>query len=213
MLNTYELSPKKYVWNFKAQKISYGKEDYYMEYLDIVDEYGNPTGQIAERKEVHTKGLRHRTAHVWLWRRKDGILQILLQKRSNNKDSFPGCYDISSAGHVPAGCGYEESAVRELYEELGIEADKSELKYCGTRKLHSENIFHGEKFCESQVSKVYIMECHCDENDFVLQESEVESVKWFEYEKCLEMLKNDEIEHCIFIEEYEMLRSHFSIPM
>ena len=35
-----------------------------MEWLDLVDENGNPTGERATREEAHAKGLRHRTAHV-----------------------------------------------------------------------------------------------------------------------------------------------------
>ena len=66
-----------------------------MEYLDIVDENGVPTGKIAERTAAHKQGLRHRTSHVWILRERAGKVEVLLQKRSQNKDSFPGCYDIS----------------------------------------------------------------------------------------------------------------------
>ena len=74
-----------------------------MELLDIVDEKGNPTGETVPREVAHREGIRHRTAHVWIFRRRGGVVQITLQKRSDNKDSDPGCYDISSAGHIPAG--------------------------------------------------------------------------------------------------------------
>ena len=77
-----------------------------MEYLDIVDENGVPTGKIAERTAAHKQGLRHRTSHVWILREQAGKVEVLLQKRSQNKDSFPGCYDISSAGHIPAGVDF-----------------------------------------------------------------------------------------------------------
>lgn len=77
-----------------------------MEYLDIVDENGVPTGKIAERTAAHKQGLRHRTSHVWILRERAGKVEVLLQKRSQNKDSFPGCYDISSAGHIPAGVDF-----------------------------------------------------------------------------------------------------------
>ena len=56
-----------------------------MEYLDIVDEKGQPTGQVVEREYAHRHGIRHRTSHVWLLRRRDDV-EILLQKRSLNKD-------------------------------------------------------------------------------------------------------------------------------
>ena len=61
-----------------------------MEYLDVVDETGRPTGQTVARSVAHAQGIRHRTAHVWLVRRRAGRLQVLLQRRSENKDStFP----------------------------------------------------------------------------------------------------------------------------
>ena len=48
--------------------------------------------------------------------------KLFLQKRSMSKDENPGLWDTSSAGHVDSGESYEESAHRELWEELGIKA-------------------------------------------------------------------------------------------
>ena len=90
------------------------------EMLDIVDENGVPTGQSVPRTTAHAEGLRHRTSHVWIVRRKNGRVQVLLQMRCAAKDSYPGCYDISSAGHIPAGAEFVGSALRELREELGV---------------------------------------------------------------------------------------------
>ncbi len=106
----------------------------HMEWLDIVDENGNPTGETVSRGEAHLKGIPHRTSHVWIVRMRDGKLQILLQKRSDDKDSYPGCYDISSAGHIPAGVDFIPSSVRELEEELlmvkrGAEAQPAGSQY------------------------------------------------------------------------------------
>ena len=100
------------------------------EFLDIVDDKGNPTGRIADRAEAHRKGIRHRTSHVWLVREKNHTVQVLLQKRAAVK-SFPGCYDVSSAGHIPAGEGFAASALRELEEELGVSAKAEDLVCCG----------------------------------------------------------------------------------
>ena len=47
-----------------------------MEYLDIVDEQGQPTGEIISRTLAHTKGIRHRTAHIWIVRRKTNIFRF-----------------------------------------------------------------------------------------------------------------------------------------
>ena len=97
-----------------------------MEYLDIRTENGELTGEIKERTQVHTDGDIHGTSHVWLVRYTDKNkkkFDILLQKRAATKDAYAGCYDISSAGHIPAGQDYLESAVRELEEDLVIKAD------------------------------------------------------------------------------------------
>ena len=90
-----------------------------MEWLDVVDKNGEPTGEVVERSKAHREGIWHRTSHVWLVRKKNGRIEVLVQKRSADKDAYPGCYDTSSAGHIPVGCSYEESAIRELKEELG----------------------------------------------------------------------------------------------
>jgi len=177
-----------------------------MELLDIVDEQGNPTGKTVEREKAHREGIRHRTSHVWLLRRHRGKVEILLQKRSSGKDSFPGCYDISSAGHIPAGVDYIPSALRELWEELGVEAEGSELQYCGKRFIYYEEMFYGEPFIDNQVSNIYILWLDREAEDFTLQKEEVEEVKWFGFEECVELVRRNGIPHCIMMEELEMLR-------
>ena len=113
-----------------------------MEFLDVSDENGNPTGETVERTVAHEKGILHRTSHVWVLRRRGKAVQVLLQKRCETKDSHPGCFDISSAGHIPAGSDFVSSALRELKEELGICAQENELIFCGRRRLFYEKEFH-----------------------------------------------------------------------
>lgn len=176
-----------------------------MELLDIVDEQGNPTGQTVERETAHREGIRHRSSHVWLFRRRGGRVEVLLQKRSRKKESFPGCYDISSAGHIPAGEDYISSALRELREELGVEAEAGELQYCGTRFIYYEAVFYGELFIDRQVSNIYILWHDCEAEEFTLQEEEVEEIKWLDFEECVELVRQNRIPHCIMMEELEML--------
>ncbi|HWL52494.1 MAG TPA: 16S rRNA (adenine(1518)-N(6)/adenine(1519)-N(6))-dimethyltransferase RsmA [Chthoniobacteraceae bacterium] len=93
-------------------------QDIHGERFDVVDENNEVTGQ-ASRHKVHAQGLRHRAVHILVFN-KHG--DLFLQKRSHLKDSHPGSWDSSAAGHLNAGDGYEETAVRELQEELGISA-------------------------------------------------------------------------------------------
>lgn len=176
-----------------------------LEILDIVDEQGNPTGQTVERKKAHREGIRHRTAHVWLLRKRQKRVEILLQKRSSDKDSFPGCYDISSAGHIPAGIDYIPSALRELQEELGVEAEASQLHFCGKRYINYEEIFYGEPFVDNQVTQVYVLWLDCEAEEFTLQTEEVDEVKWFDLKECMELVRHNRIQHCIMMEELEMV--------
>ena len=177
------------------------------EFLDVVDERGLPTGEVVSREEAHRCGIRHRTAHVWIVRIRDGRLQILLQKRSDEKDSYPGCYDISSAGHIPAGVDFVESALRELREELGVQASPEELELCGQRQIRFEELFHGAMFRDNQVSNIYLLWLDRDEEAFVIQKEELSCVKWFDYEECLAAVQANTIPHCIIVEELEMVRA------
>ncbi|HHD57480.1 MAG TPA: NUDIX domain-containing protein, partial [Desulfobulbaceae bacterium] len=48
--------------------------------------------------------------------------ELFVQKRTMNKDMYPGYLDVAAGGVVLAGESYEQSAERELEEELGIKA-------------------------------------------------------------------------------------------
>ena len=176
-----------------------------MEWLDIVDENGVPTGQVVSRQEAHRLGLRHRTSHVWIVRRREGNLQVLLQKRSEEKDSYPGCYDISSAGHIPAGADFVPSALRELKEELGVTARPEELLYCGQRRFRLQEVFHGSPFRDDQVSNIYVMWLDWDEDRFLPQKEEISEVRWFDFADCLRRVEEGSIPTCIFPEELRMV--------
>lgn len=177
-----------------------------MEYFDIRTEDGNITGEIKERSKVHEDGDLHATAHVWIVRqRQDGAYDVLLQKRSACKDADPGCYDISSAGHLPAGQNFMESALRELEEELGIMAQPEDLTYVGTHIGYAEAEFYGKMFRNHEISKVYLYQKPVNIEELFLQEEEVESVKWMDFEECMRHVREQDKDFCIFLDELEML--------
>ena len=161
------------------------------EMLDIVDENGIPTGRSVPRTVAHAEGLRHRTSHVWIVRRKAGRVQVLLQMRCAAKDSYPGCYDISSAGHIPAGDEFVGSALRELREELGVDARAE---------------FHGKPFKDNQVSKVFCLWLDKEAEDFNVQKSEIDYVKWFDLDEAIRAVDEGTIPNCIFPEELGMVK-------
>ena len=179
-----------------------------MEYFDICDETGRPTGGIVERGAAHRDGIRHRTAHVWVVRREAGRWQVLLQKRSMNKDSFPGKYDTSSAGHIPAGSEPPESAVRELGEELGIHATPRDLDFVGWFDIRYEKAFHGQPFRDNEHCSVYVYDKPVDVGALALQADEVERVGWFDLEAVWAELPTRRDVYCVPTESMAMLRNY-----
>ena len=168
-----------------------------MEYFDIVDEYGVPTGETVSREEAHREGIRHRTAHVWIVKETDRGYSVLLQKRSQDKDSFPGMYDTSSAGHIPAGDEPLYSALRELKEELGIEAAPGQLSYAGMFRIQYEKEFHGHIFRDNEVASVYVYQEPVEIASLTLQESEVSEVCWFDLDEVWHEIRTDRSRFCV----------------
>ena len=178
------------------------------EFLDIADESGQPTGKTISRDEAHQKGVLHRTAHVWVVRIKPGGYDILLQKRSEEKESFPGMFDTSSAGHIPAGAEPLPSALRELSEELGITASPDELHFAGTFRIRYEKEFHGRMFRDNEVTTVYVYDKPVDVSTLRLQESEVSEVRWFDLEDVWTEIQTDRRRFCVPADGLKVLREY-----
>jgi 16S rRNA (adenine1518-N6/adenine1519-N6)-dimethyltransferase len=87
------------------------------EKLCVVDARDRVIGSES-RESVHVNNLRHRATHTLIFNRAD---ELFLQKRSIWKDTHPGKWDSSAAGHTGADESYEASARRELREEIGID--------------------------------------------------------------------------------------------
>jgi isopentenyldiphosphate isomerase len=96
------------------------------EMLDRLDESGRVIGQVR-RGDVHgNPALRHPSVHLFVV---NSLGQYYLQRRSPYKKVQPNKWDTSVGGHIPAGESYEQGALRELAEELGVVlADNSRLK-------------------------------------------------------------------------------------
>ena len=177
-----------------------------LELFDEIREDGSRTGVVKERGVVHEDGSLHPTVHTWIVRPNDKSgYDLLLQKRSECKDSNPGCWDISSAGHVEAGHGYLESAIRELKEELGIDALPEQLREVGTRRCGFESEFYGRRFRDNELSMIYIYEEPVNTAELTLQESEVSETAWMDYKECRRKGDGHLFQNCIYEDELDMV--------
>lgn len=128
--------------------------------LPVVDD-DDKVLRHASRREIHMNGLMHRSVHLVIVNSRG---QVLLQKRSVKKDSHPGFWDISVGGHVDAGEDYDTAAVRELREEMGVDAPFREV---GRRRPNPEN---GWEF-------VRLYECQTD-GPVRPDPEEIDEVRW-----------------------------------
>jgi len=133
------------------------------EIFDVVNERDEVIGQ-RPRSEVHHLHLKHRAVHVMVFNRRG---DLLLQKRSMQKDCFPGTWDSSSSGHLDQGEAYDACAVRELKEEIGLKVESV-----------PERLFYLEASPATGQEFVWVYRCG-SEGPFVRQESEVDRLEWF----------------------------------
>ncbi|MFI2736079.1 NUDIX domain-containing protein [Streptomyces sp. NPDC018711] len=86
------------------------------EIVDVVDDNDRVVGQ-APRGEVHARGLTHRCVFI---RVRDAEGRTFVHRRTSTKLSYPSLYDMFVGGVVGAGESYDEAALREAEEELGV---------------------------------------------------------------------------------------------
>lgn len=131
--------------------------------FDIVNE----RDEVIDRKprsEVHARGLLHRAVHVLVFNSQG---EIFLQKRSMKKDRQPGVWDSSCSGHVDAGEDYDQTAVRELGEEIGLKLS-----------VPPQRLFKINACPETDAEFVWVYRCEND-GPFQLQPDEIEKGDWF----------------------------------
>lgn len=142
------------------------------ELIVIVDE-NNVELKPRTRAEMRAENLIHRATYILVFNSKG---ELFVQKRTAVKDIYPSHYEIAAGGVVAAGESYEESAKRELKEELGI--DKDDL------------IFHFDNFYDTPTNRVWgrVFSCTYD-GPMHLQEEEVESGEFMPVSSVLSMIK------------------------
>jgi len=86
------------------------------ELLDIVDD-DDRVLRSAPRRTVLDEYHIHRAVMFFIFDR-DG--NVFVNKRSANKEIYPGCWSIAFGGHVRAGESYDAAAIREVQEETGL---------------------------------------------------------------------------------------------
>lgn len=92
------------------------------ELVDIVDDHDQVIATVT-RAEMRAKRLRHRAVSIAVI---SSDRRLLVHRRADDKDVWPGMWDMAAGGVVAAGETYDEAARRELHEELGVHVEVME---------------------------------------------------------------------------------------
>ncbi|KAG0470467.1 hypothetical protein HPP92_017167 [Vanilla planifolia] len=163
------------------------------ELLDVLTKTGGKTGLSKPRRLVHRDGDYHRAVHVWIY--SESTQELLLQRRADCKDSWPGLWDISSAGHMSAGDSSLLTARRELHEELGISLPKDAFELIFV--FLQECIINDGKYINNEYNDVYLVTTlsPIPQEAFTLQETEVSSIKYLFWAEYRSLLANNDKEY------------------
>jgi isopentenyl-diphosphate Delta-isomerase len=144
-----------------------------MEYLDVLDSSGRSIGSRKPKPEVHRDGDWHGAAHVWIINTES---QILIQRRSPTKENYPNLWDVSVAGHISAGEGPVEAALREAQEELGVTLVPGEC--CFLFAVAEQAALHHGNYIDNEYHHVFLVEKDLDVGDLQFSDGEVAEVRF-----------------------------------
>ncbi|MFI2743264.1 NUDIX domain-containing protein [Zhouia sp. PK063] len=167
------------------------------ELVDILDDEGNYTGVIMPKSEAHAKGLFHPTIHVWLYTSKK---ELLIQQRARTKETFPGKWDVSVAGHLSTGETPLEGALREVEEEIGLQLTKQDLRLIFIEKSMKK---HGNGIIDAEFHYVFIAKLKVPVTQLTKQVEEVENLKLILTKHLLKQMTHPVIKHKYVFHSFE----------
>lgn len=151
------------------------------ELLTEVDVNNKIIGAIPRGLAHQSPDKIYRTIYIVI---KNNEGKLLLQRRSSSKDLYPNCWDLSVGGHVIYGQNYEETAIKELKEEMGLTATKADLRFIGEVlvKLPSSNeFFHVYEYSLK------------DTDQIIFSAEEVSEILWMSLKEIKNSLSNQKI--------------------
>jgi isopentenyldiphosphate isomerase len=129
------------------------------ELVDVIDDRGRTIGTVP-RREMRGRRLPHRCTYILVFNHRG---ELFIHLRTPTKDVYPSHWDVAVGGVLAAGESFDAGAVRELREELGIDAQPEprflfryadaasvvegivyQLTHDGPFRLQAEEIVRGE---------------------------------------------------------------------
>jgi isopentenyldiphosphate isomerase len=121
------------------------------ELFDLYSADGASLGRTKPRALVHRDGDWHRSVHVWVLV-EAAAPTLLFQRRSREKDTWPGAIDVAVTGHLCAGESVLDG-LREAREEIGIELGPADVLRLGLRRRADE---HAPGILDRELQEVFL---------------------------------------------------------
>ena len=148
------------------------------ERFDIYDKNRIKIGETMLRGEKSDRsGWLRSVVHICII---DSGGKMLIQQRQSFKKSWSGMWDVSVGGGVVSGETPCEAAEREALEELGLKIDFSQL-----RPSFTVNFPNG-------FDDYFIVRKDAELTELVLQQEEVQAVKWADRDEIFRMIDSGE---------------------
>lgn len=142
-----------------------------MEFVDIYNKRHEKLNYTKGRKELE-QGEYRLSCFAWIVNEQK---EILIQQRLATAHNAPNMWETVSGGAIE-GDDSLRGILRELEEELGIRPDINDLAFIGSYVRYNDFV------------EVWVLKSNVNIGDLLLQEDEVQDVKWVttsEYEKMI----------------------------
>lgn len=145
-----------------------------VEMVDVVDDDDRVIATVP-RAEMRAGRLQHRAVSIAVTST-DG--RLLVHRRADDKDLWPGMWDMAAGGVVAAGETYEAAARRELAEELGVVA--GEVEHLGEGRFRDESV--------AMIGRGYLV---VHDGPFAFTDGEIAEVRWVDRAELAELLRHE----------------------
>lgn len=144
-----------------------------MEFVDVYNKRHEKLNYTKGRKELENGEFRL-SCFVWIINDRD---EILVQQRLATAKKCPSMWETASGGAVAGDTGLT-GAIRELKEELGIDANAEDMQFIGSFARINDFV------------EVYLLKSNISIDDLKLQEDEVQNAKWLKISEFEDIIAN-----------------------